>query len=369
MKKSNFLEEVSLLGLGAMRLPENNSGIDFDELNKMIDIAIEKGVNYFDTAYIYHGGKSEVALKKALVERYDRSTFKLADKMAGWCVKEKADFDKIFNEQLERLGVDYLDYYLLHSLDKNKIKVYEELDGFSWLKKQKADGKAKHIGFSFHDGPELLEEILKNHPEMEFVQLQINYLDWDVIRSKECYEIARKYNKPIIIMEPLKGGTLASMPESVEKILKAQSPDMNIPSWALRFLAQKEGILTILSGMSNVLQLEQNTNLFQDIKPFSSEEEATLATALVELSKISSIPCTGCKYCIDCPKNINIPSIFATYNQYKSNPANSWNAGMMYRTNIEVKADQCIACKKCESHCPQFINIIDELKVCHKTLS
>ncbi len=369
MKKSNFYEEVSLLGLGAMRLPQNSDGIDYEELNRMVDTAIQNGINYFDTAYVYHGEKSEDALKRCLVSRYDRNQFKIADKMPGWFVKQKEDLDRMFNEQLERLGVDYIDYYLLHSLDKNKLKIYDEVDGYEWLKKIKAEGKAKHIGFSFHDGPEVLEEILQNHPEMDFVQLQINYLDWDVIRSKECYEIARKYNKAITIMEPLKGGTLASLPPDVDKILKAQTPSEPTVSWAFRFIAQKEGIITILSGMSNLEQVEQNIEIFNDIKPLSSDEEKALSEAIVEYSKIGAIPCTGCKYCIDCPKKIDIASIFATYNQYKRNPANSWNAGMMYRSNFEVKANECIECKKCESHCPQFINIIKELKVVHKTLS
>lgn len=369
MKKTNFYENISLLGLGAMRLPMNTNGIDYAELDKMIDIAIENGINYFDTAYVYHGGISEVALKKSLVQRYDRSQYILADKMSGWLVKERADFDKIFNEQLERLGVDYIDYYLLHSLDKSKLSVYDKFQGYEWLKSLKLKGKVRHIGFSFHDTPELLEEFLKNHLEMDFVQLQINYLDWDLIKSKECYEIARKYNMPISIMEPLKGGTLATMPLKIENMFKTTTPNMSTASWAFRFLAQQEGIMTILSGMSNVEQISENIELFKSIQPLNDNEKSTLKETLVEFSKLSTIPCTACKYCVECPKNIDIPSIFGTYNQYKRNPDNAWNAGMMYRTNIDVKATECIECRKCEGHCPQSIEIVKQLKVCHKTLS
>ncbi len=369
MLKTNFFEEISLLGLGAMRLPENSEGINYDELNKMVDQALESGINYFDTAYVYHGGQSEVALRKSLVERHDRDKFKIANKLSIWCAKDEEDVERLFNEQLEKVGVDYFDYYLIHSIDKNRLQDVEKKNGFEFMKKIKASGKAKHIGFSFHDSPELLEEILKNHPEMEFVQLQINYLDWDVIRSKECYEIARKYNKPIIVMEPVKGGTLASMPKQIEYMMKKANGDKSVVSWAFRFLIEKEGIMAVLSGMSNSTQLIDNVKTFSEREELTQLERDTIKEVLVELSKISNVPCTGCKYCIDCPKGINIPAIFATYNQYMRNPENGWNAKMMYRTNIEIKANECVACKKCESHCPQFIKIIDELKVCHTSLT
>ncbi len=369
MLKTNFIEEVSMLGLGAMRLPMNKGAIDYVELNKMVDIAMESGINYFDTSYVYHNGESEVALRKSLVERYDRSKFILADKLSIWVAKNKEDLDNVFNTQLERAGVDYFDYYLLHSIDKAKLKLIEKYDAFEYVKKLKADGKAKHIGFSFHDTPELLEEILSKHPEMEFVQLQINYLDWDIIRSKECYEIARKYNKPIIIMEPVKGGTLAELPESIEAILKNVSKDKPVVSWAFRFLIEKEGIMSVLSGMSNTDQLVGNIETFSKNEPFSAEERKALEEAIVSFKKLSTIPCTGCEYCIHCPKDINIPAVFGAYNQFKRNSDNAWNAAMMYRTNVEVKADACIECGKCENLCPQSIEIIKELKVCHKTLS
>ncbi len=369
MTKSNFFEEISLLGLGAMRLPLNDGEIDYNELNKMIDTAISNGINYFDTAYVYHGGMSEVALKKSLVERYDRSQFRIANKLSIWCTKDEKDLDRMIDEQLEKVGVDYFDYYLLHSIDKAKLADINNKNAFDFMKKIKEQGKAKHIGFSFHDTPDVLEDILKNHPEMEFVQLQINYLDWDIIKSKECYEIARKYNKPIIVMESVKGGTLATMPKDIEAIMKKASPEKSVVSWAFRFLMEKEGIMSILSGMSNNTQLTDNIATFEKHEPLKEEEKKTLEEVLIMLSKISSIPCTGCKYCIECPKEINIPSVFATYNQYMRNPDNAWNAKMMYRTNIEIKADECIACGKCESHCPQFIKIIEELKVCHKSLT
>ncbi len=369
MLKTNFIEPISKLGLGAMRLPSNKDGIDYEELNKMVDIALESGINYFDTAYVYHNGLSEVALRKSLVERHDRSKFLLADKLSIWVAKDKNDLQRVFDTQLERAGVDYFDYYLIHSLDKARYKQVKDFGGFEFVQKLKEEGKAKHIGFSFHDSPELLEEILKNHPEMEFVQLQINYLDWDIIRSKECYEVARKYNKPIIIMEPVKGGTLAVLPDDIEKILKDVTPDKSIVSWAFRFLIEKEGIMSVLSGMSNCEQLEDNIKTFSVHEPLTVEENKALDEAIINFKKLSTIPCTGCEYCIDCPKKINIPSVFGAYNQYKRNPDNAWNAVMMYQTNLDIKADVCIECGKCESHCPQAIEIIKELKVCHKALS
>ncbi len=369
MLTTNYIQTVSKLGLGAMRLPMNKDGIDYDELNKMVDIAIESGINYFDTAYVYHNGLSEVALRKSLVERYDRDKFLLADKLSIWVAKDKNDLDNVFNTQLERAGVEYFDYYLIHSIDEARLKQVEAYDGFEFVKRLKEEGKVKHIGFSFHDTPELLEEVLIAHPEMEFVQLQINYLDWDIIRSKECYEIARKYNKPIIIMEPVKGGTLAELPVDIEKILKNVSADKSTVSWAFRFLIEKEGIMSVLSGMSNCDQLVDNIATFSKDEPLSEEEHKALDEAILNFKKLSTIPCTGCEYCIHCPMDINIPAVFGTYNQYKRNPDNAWNAAMMYRTNVEIKADVCIECGKCESHCPQAIEIIKELKVCHKTLS
>lgn len=367
MKKTNFIEEVSYLGLGAMRFPMNEKGIDFDQVNQMVDISLEKGINYFDTAFVY--GDSELAIRECLVKRHPRESYKLADKLSIWVPKKKEELQSFFDSQLERCGVSYFDYYLMHAIDNQKMSMIDNFEAFEFMKSLKERGLVKHIGFSFHDTPELLEEILINHPEMEFIQLQINYLDWKTIRSDECYKIAVKYNKPIIIMEPVKGGTLATMPTNVEKILKDASPDKSIVSWAFRFFDELDNIMCVLSGMSDKNQLLENIEIFDTITPFTDAEHKALDEGLVELSKISSIPCTGCKYCIECPKDINIPAIFGIYNQYKRFPENAWNSGMAYRTNITVKADECIECGKCESHCPQFIKIIDELKVCHKTLS
>ena len=352
-----------------MRLPVTEEAdpqsINQELLNRMVDYFLEKGFTYFDTAYPYHQGSSEVAAKKALVERYPRESFILADKMPTFFVTCTADYQKFFNEQLERCGVDYFDYYLLHNLGVKSYADTLEHGGFEFMQKVKAEGKAKHIGFSFHDKADLLDKILTDHPEMEFVQLQINYADWDNegIQSHKCYEVAVKHNKPVIVMEPIKGGSLTNVPEDVDKLFKAQHPDMSAASWAVRFAASLENVFMVLSGMSMLEQVVDNTSYMQNMVPLSDTEKDVIKKATKMIRGSVAVPCTACQYCVDgCPKRIPIPKYFSLYNdqaQFGMLPAAVYYSNLIQDFG---KASDCIGCKQCEEHCPQHIAIVEQLK-------
>ena len=253
------------LGFGYMRLPLNNvedqKSIDYKTLNSMVDTFIERGFNYFDTAHMYHNFTSETALRESVVKRYPRESFTVATKMPTMFLKTAEDHERIFNEQLERCGVEYFDYYLLHNLNVSHYKIAEGLDSFAFIEKKKKEGKIRNTGFSYHDNAILLDEILRAHPEVDFVQLQINYMDWnnEAIQSGKCYAAARKHNTPIIVMEPVKGGTLANVPEKAQRLFRETRPDWSDSSWAIRYAASHEGVLTVLSGMSTANQLSDNT--------------------------------------------------------------------------------------------------------------
>ena len=359
--------KVSKLGFGLMRLPETDGKIDLPQVCRMVDKFIEAGFNYFDTAYVYHSGLSEVAAREALVKRYPRDSFYLATKLPAWEMKGPEDNERIFQEQLERCGVEYFDFYLLHSIeDGSNHDAYEKFGSWDWAKAKKEAGQIRHLGFSFHGSPELLEDVLDRHPEVEFVQIQLNYADWTnpLVRSGRLYEILHERNIPMVIMEPVKGGTLANLPEQITNMYKEARPDKSIASWALRFVGSLPGIMTILSGMSNEGQMEDNLSTFKDFEPLSAEESALVEKASEIWRSIPQIGCTACRYCCDgCPMQINIPEIFRAENTLRIYP-DDWRAKAYYGTVTEAggKPADCIGCGQCESVCPQHLPIIELLQ-------
>lgn len=355
------------LGFGLMRLPlldrKDVTAIDEAQLCRMVDRFIEQGFTYFDTAYFYHQNTSENAARKTLVERHPRESYVLADKMPVSLVERPEDHPKYFNEQLKKCGVDYFDYYLLHTLKTDLYAKTMEYGGFAFVRKLKAEGKIRHFGFSFHDTPELLDQILTEQPDTEFVQLQINYIDWESeqVRARECYETARKHGKPIIVMEPVRGGGLARVPEEAEKMMKAYHPDLSIPSWAVRFAASLDGVMMVLSGMSDMAQLEDNTSYMRNFTPLNKEELEIIRKAADVIRNRTAVPCTSCRYCVDdCPKHIPIPDIFSIYNE-RERTRDVYSHKVAYEKLVAGegcgKASQCIKCKQCEMHCPQHIEI------------
>ena len=355
------------LGFGLMRLPEVNGVIDIDTVRSMVDSFMERGFTYFDTAYVYHGGKSESVVKDALVGRYPREAFTVATKLPAWAISSMEDRDRILSEQLERAGVDYFDYYLLHSLeDGNNYNAYEKYDCFNWALAKKAEGKIKRFGFSFHGTPELLVKVLDLHPEVEFVQIQLNYADWDnaIVHSGKLYEILRERNIPIIVMEPVKGGTLANVDDDVMALFRAARPDKSAASWAMRFVAGLDGIEVILSGMSNPQQVEDNLDTFVNFEPLSESECQVLDKVKEIMLSVPLIQCTSCRYCCDgCPAGIRIPDVFSAVNTLRKFPDDNrphfFYGGL---TAGSGKASDCIGCAQCEAVCPQHLPIVELMK-------
>lgn len=359
-------EEIKKLGFGLMRLPKKDDVIDVEQVKKMVDRYLSAGFTYFDTAWAYAG--SEDAIRQALVERYPRGKFQLATKNAAWInCKTREEAISQFHTSLKQTGASYFDFYLLHNLGESRTKFFDDFDMWSFVQEKKKEGLIKHIGFSFHSTAEELEEILTAHPEMEFVQLQINYADWEnpAIQSRACYEVARKHNKPIIIMEPVKGGLLAAPPEKVTKVFDRANPEASYASWAIRFAASLEGVITVLSGMSNIEQMEDNLSYMEHFSKLTEQERITIKEAQNALNSIPLIPCTTCNYCAKvCPMNIGISGSFTAMNYltiYKNKEVAKGQEKWLVGGHGSKSASECVKCGKCEQVCPQHIVIRDEL--------
>jgi len=381
MKKNVFRKKTefkgiehnpSLLGFGCMRFPKidpDKPDIDEELASKMLDEAYQAGVNYFDTAYPYHQKLSEPFVGKAL-KKYPRDSFYLATKMPGWEIKNVDDAKRIFHEQLDRLQTTYIDFYLCHALSKEGFKVYQEPGVMDFLYQMKEEGKIKHLGFSFHDTPDVLDHIIHQY-EWDFVQLQLNYLDWDFQNAKKQYQIVKDYGVPVIVMEPVRGGTLANLCEESREILNNAKPDQSIASWAIRYAASKDQVMVVLSGMSNLEQTRDNIQTLTDFEPISKAEQKTIDQALKVFLDKNLIPCTNCKYCMPCPEGVDIPKVFKIYNQYALNHFDQAFIRNYEKLKPSERAENCIACGHCLEHCPQNIAIpqrMEEIEALYQEL-
>lgn len=361
------------LGFGLMRLPltdeNDSSSIDENQLKDMVDKFMDSGFNYFDTGYSYHKGLSEVYFKKLIVDRYNREDYILVDKMPSWLIKSKDDLPKYFNEQIDRCGVDYFDYYLMHCVGQDTHDVLMEAGSYDFLINLKKEGKIKHIGISLHDNAEYLDNLLQNIPEIEMVLLQINYVDWEDsnIESRKCYEVAKKHGKEIMVMEPVKGGALVNVPKNIEDLFKEYNSANSIASWALRFCGSLDAVSVVVSGMSNMEQLEDNIKTMSNFECLNDEEYEIINEAIDIIDESIAIHCTSCNYCLDaCPENIPISKFLSLFNnQYKFGFQPLY---LEYYNNLSsiygAKASSCISCDMCKKHCPQKIDIPLELEKC-----
>lgn len=353
------------LGFGLMRLPRKDDQLDYEKVCELVDKFIARGFTYFDTAFVYEG--SEDIFRRTIAQRYPRSAYQIADKLPSWHIKSKDDAPVIFNSSLNRCNLDYFDYYLLHSLQNSNAHIYDSNDCWDFCQEMKKQGKIKNFGFSFHGTPDLLEKTLRSHPEVDFVQLQINYLDWesDTVFSRKNYEICRQFGKKIIVMEPVKGGILADVPDLAAETLRKIDHNCSISSFALRFAASLDGVMMVLSGMSTIEQVEDNINTFDKFIPLNDDEIKIILQASEIIKTSPAISCTACKYCVEnCPKSISIPDVFGAYNNmYRSG---IWSAKEQYKKliddNVSAPALECISCKKCESVCPQHLPVSEHLE-------
>lgn len=354
-----FEEVKKNFGFGCMRLPQKDDKIDYEEMCKMVDYFLESGFNYFDTAHGYHDGASEIAVRECLTKRYPREKYLLTDKLTGTYFEKEEDIRPFFQSQLDACGVDYFDFYLMHSQNKTFFEKFKACKAYETALELKKEGKIKHFGISFHDSADVLEQILKEYPEIEVVQIQFNYVDYNnpAIQSKKCYDVCRKYNKPIIVMEPVRGGNLANLPDDVAQILK----DLNggsEASYAIRYCASFEGIFMTLSGMSNMEQMKDNMSFMKEFKPLDEKEKEALKQVTEKLDAKKLIRCTGCRYCVEgCPKKIRIPDLFTDMNTKALYRTFNSDWYYMIHTMNRGKASECIKCGKCEIVCPQKLPI------------
>ena len=361
MEKRKFEKiqaEVSLLGYGCMRLPklfEDKNDIDWKEAEKLIDYAYTHGVNYFDTAYPYHAGESERFIGSAL-KKYPRDSFFLASKLPVWLLKEPDDVDRILEEQLEKCQVDYFDFYLCHNLSHDHFEAVLKYDVLKRLLKKKEEGKIRRLGFSFHDKPEMLEKIIQYH-HWDFAQIQLNYLDWEMQNAKRQYELLEENGIPCIVMEPVRGGALATLSDQAVAELKKAEPEKSVASWAIRYAASLPNVMTVLSGMSTMEQVKDNVDTMTNFRPLTAEDQAVLARALKIYRENVTIPCTGCRYCMDCPAGVDIPAVFSVYNRYAVGKNKNSFKTEYEQLGAEKQASNCVSCRRCMEHCPQGIDI------------